>query len=235
MALGIALMLGIKLPQNFDIRYRSLSLQDFWRRWHMTLSRFLRDYLYIPLGGSRHGLPVQAFALLVTMALGGLWHGAGVTFVAWGVMHGVGLCAGSLWRRAGLQTPAPLAWLCTFLFVMFAWVLFRAPSFDAAAHIYEGLIGLAPTGHQFKWRVLVIAGVVATIGPTSWTVVHRLEPSLVIALAFAVLFVAILLTMGHEARRAGVGELAHSPMEVGGRRVDGSCIRLRPLYPNSIW
>ncbi len=85
MALGIALMFGIVLPQNFDVPYRATSLQDFWRRWHMTLSRFLRDYLYIPLGGNRRGLAVQLFALFATMALGGLWHGAGLTFVAWGV------------------------------------------------------------------------------------------------------------------------------------------------------
>ena len=88
MALGLALLFGIVLPQNFDVPYRAVSLQDFWRRWHMTLSRFLRDYLYIPLGGSRHGLAVQVWALFATMALGGLWHGAGLTFVAWGVAHG---------------------------------------------------------------------------------------------------------------------------------------------------
>ena len=91
MALGTALMLGIVLPQNFEAPYRSASLQEFWRRWHMTLSRFLRDYLYIPLGGSRNGLWVQLGALLATMTLGGLWHGAGLTFVAWGVVHGGGL------------------------------------------------------------------------------------------------------------------------------------------------
>ena len=105
MALGLALMFGIVLPQNFDVPYRAVSLQDFWRRWHMTLSRFLRDYLYIPLGGSRNGLAVQMFALFATMTLGGLWHGAGLTFVAWGVAHGLGLVAGVLWRRGGLSMP----------------------------------------------------------------------------------------------------------------------------------
>ena len=106
MALGLALLFGIVLPQNFDVPYRAVSLQDFWRRWHMTLSRFLRDYLYIPLGGSRRGLAVQLWALFATMALGGLWHGAGLTFVAWGVAHGLGLGAGVLWRRAGLTMPS---------------------------------------------------------------------------------------------------------------------------------
>ncbi len=109
MALGIGLLFGIVLPQNFAVPYRSLSIQDFWRRWHMTLSRFLRDYLYIPLGGNRLGLPVQLGALLVTMTLGGLWHGASLTFVAWGLLHGAGLGAEVLWRRAGLAMPKALA------------------------------------------------------------------------------------------------------------------------------
>jgi len=117
MALGLALLFGIVLPQNFDAPYRATSLQDFWRRWHMTLSRFLRDYLYVPLGGSRHGLAVQLFALLATMALGGLWHGAGLTFVAWGVAHGLGLGAGVLWRKAGLRMPELAGWAITFAFV----------------------------------------------------------------------------------------------------------------------
>ena len=131
MALGLALLFGIVLPQNFDVPYRAVSLRDFWRRWHMTLSRFLRDYLYIPLGGSKRGLAVQLWALFATMALGGLWHGAGLTFVAWGVAHGVGLGAGVLWRRAGLTMPAWLGWALTFIFVVLAWVPFRAASFDA--------------------------------------------------------------------------------------------------------
>src|SRR5215212_5102116 len=118
MALGIALMFGIVLPQNFDRPYRAVSLRDFWRRWHMTLSRFLRDYLYIPLGGNRRGLPTQIWALFATMALGGLWHGAGLTFVAWGVLHGLGLGAGLLWRRANLAMPTAAGWALTMAFVM---------------------------------------------------------------------------------------------------------------------
>ncbi len=93
MALGLALLFGIVLPQNFDAPYRSVSLQDFWRRWHMTLSRFLRDYLYIAIGGNRKGLALQVGALFATMTLGGLWHGAGLTFVAWGAAHGLVLGA----------------------------------------------------------------------------------------------------------------------------------------------
>ncbi|MGL4728265.1 MAG: MBOAT family O-acyltransferase, partial [Bosea sp. (in: a-proteobacteria)] len=139
MALGIALMFGVILPANFNAPYRATSLQDFWRRWHMTLSRFLRDYLYIPLGGSKYGLPIQLWALFATMALGGLWHGASWTFVAWGVAHGLGLCVGVLWRKAGLPMPMVLGWALTFIFVMLCWVLFRAQTFEAAMLIYKGL------------------------------------------------------------------------------------------------
>ena len=199
MALGLALMFGIVLPQNFDVPYRATSLQDFWRRWHMTLSRFLRDYLYVPLGGSRRGLAVQLWALLATMALGGLWHGAGLTFVAWGVAHGLGLGAGVLWRKAGLAMSAGLGWALTFLFVTLCWVLFRAPTFDAALTIYQGLFGLAPFGAGFKWRALAAAAAFAVIGPTAWTLVHRLPPQSWIAVVFAILFVAVLLKIGDDA------------------------------------
>ena len=111
MALGLALLFGIVLPQNFDVPYRSVSLQDFWRRWHMTLSRFLRDYLYIAMGGNRKGLAIQLGALVTTMTLGGLWHGAGLNFVAWGAAHGLVLGAGVLWRRAGSPCRAQRAGL----------------------------------------------------------------------------------------------------------------------------
>ena len=101
MALGIALILGIVLPENFRAPYRATSIQDFWRRWHITLSLFLRDYLYISFGGNRYGLPRQVLALFATMALGGLWHGAGWTFVAWGAAHGAALGLHLLWRKSG--------------------------------------------------------------------------------------------------------------------------------------
>src|SRR6476620_8893179 len=159
MALGLALLLGIVLPQNFDAPYRAVSLRDFWRRWHMTLSRFLRDYLYIPLGGNRYGLAVQAAALFATMTLGGLWHGAGLTFVAWGVAHGLGLGAGVLWRKRDLAMPVLLG---------------RALTLDAALIVYKGMLGLSGIGGEFKWRAIAIAAAVATIGPTAWAFVHKL-------------------------------------------------------------
>ncbi|EIM27872.1 MBOAT family O-acyltransferase [Microvirga lotononidis] len=199
MALGMALTLGIVLPQNFDKPYISTSLQDFWRRWHMTLSRFLRDYLYIPLGGSRNGLGVQIGALFATMALGGLWHGAGLTFIAWGVAHGLGLGAGVLWRRAGLRMPGILGWALTMLFVMFTWVLFRAPSFDAALRIYEGMLGFTTIGETFKWRAIALAAAVACFGPTTWTAVQLVPPRRWIAVGFAVVLMAVLLQIGDSA------------------------------------
>lgn len=199
MALGIALLFGIVLPQNFDAPYRAASLQDFWRRWHMTLSRFLRDYLYIPLGGNRYGLAVQFGALFATMTLGGLWHGAGLTFVAWGAAHGVGLGVALLWRRAGLPMPALLGWALTFLFVVVTWVLFRATSFEAVAAIYRGMVGLAPQGSGFRWRTLVLAAAVAMLGPTAWVAVQRVQPSRLAAILSALLFVVLLLKIGDDA------------------------------------
>src|SRR5215203_5187233 len=199
MALGLGLLFGLVLPQNFDAPYRATSLQDFWRRWHMTLSRFLRDYLYVPLGGSRHGLAVQLFALLATMALGGLWHGAGLTFVAWGVAHGLGLGAGVLWRKAGLRMPELAGWAITFAFVVLAWVLFRATTFESAILIYKALFGFAPLGVGFRWRTLALAAAVAIVGPTAWAAVHRLPPWRSIAVAFAILLVSVLLKIGDDA------------------------------------
>jgi len=199
MALGLALLFGIVLPQNFDVPYRSPSLQDFWRRWHMTLSRFLRDYLYIALGGNRRGLAVQIGALFATMTLGGLWHGAGLTFVAWGAAHGFGLCAGLLWRRAGLAMPQLIGWVLTFAFVVLTWVLFRAATFEGAMRIYEGLLGFGSVGAGFKWRAIAMAAAVALIGPTAWAFVHRVPPRPWIAALFAVLFVIVLFKIGDDA------------------------------------
>ncbi len=148
-AIGIALLLGFEFPQNFNSPYAAVSLQDFWRRWHMTLSRWLRDYLYIPLGGNRKGTLVTYRNLLLTMLLGGLWHGAAWTFVIWGALHGIGLVAERVvrleWARRRLPVPADTAWrraacrLLTFNFVCFAWIFFRADSFARAREIIARL------------------------------------------------------------------------------------------------
>ncbi len=181
MAIGLARMFGLHLPFNFDAPYRAVSVRDFWRRWHMTLSRFLRDYLYIPLGGNRCGPGRQAVNVIVTMLLGGLWHGANWTFVAWGGLHGAGLAANHAWERAGLRLPRAVAWLLTLLFVMAGWVLFRAESFTVAGQILGSMLGLHGLGHVALDREYVAALVggagVAVLGPTSQqAALERLAP-----------------------------------------------------------
>ena len=139
-AIGVALLLGFEFPQNFNSPYAAVSLQDFWRRWHMTLSRWLRDYLYIPLGGSRKGTVLTYRNLLLTMLLGGLWHGAAWTFVVWGGIHGIGL---SVERALGWRPTAPAArWfgrILTFHVVCFGWIFFRSDSFARAGQVLERL------------------------------------------------------------------------------------------------
>ena len=108
MAIGMSLMFGVQLPFNFNAPYRAVSIQDFWRRWHMTLSRWLRDYVYIPMGGSRDGAYMTFRNLSLTFLIGGLWHGASWTFVVWGALHGAASCIHRLWSGAGFRLPAPL-------------------------------------------------------------------------------------------------------------------------------
>ncbi|MFE1598797.1 MBOAT family O-acyltransferase [Methylobacterium sp. ID0610] len=205
MALGLALMLGIRLPENFRAPYRAVSIQDFWRRWHITLSVFLRDYLYIPFGGSRHGLARQLGALLATMTLGGLWHGAGLTFVAWGAAHGIALGLHVLWRRAGLALPPLAGWVATFAFVVLAWVPFRAPDFATALAVYRGLLGLgggtAGAAPDF-WPLAALAGALALAGPTAHDLTARLRLSGPLAAATALLLAALLLQVGNDANQA---------------------------------
>jgi D-alanyl-lipoteichoic acid acyltransferase DltB (MBOAT superfamily) len=149
-AIGIALLLGVEFPENFDRPYSAVSLRDFWRRWHMTLSRWLRDYLYIPLGGSRGGEVRTAINIMITMLLGGLWHGAGWTFIVWGGLHGVGQVVGRLRRRrriAGGLSPDPVspvavlrARVVTFHLVCLGWVFFRADSMSSAFEVLGRLV-----------------------------------------------------------------------------------------------
>lgn len=207
MAIGIALLLGITFPQNFDRPYTATSLQDFWRRWHMTLSRWLRDYLYISLGGSRRGRLMTYRNLLLTMTLGGLWHGASLTFIAWGVFHGLGLGVERLLgeRRAArgageAATVIPghpwLSRLLTFHLVCIGWVLFRADSLGSAA--------------QVLWRS------VTAWGPAPLASVNL---ALVIAAALAMQYIPVGLSRRVE------GALAEPPLVVQGAAL-GICIAL---------
>jgi alginate O-acetyltransferase complex protein AlgI len=147
-AIGVAGLLGYHFPRNFDQPYRSTSLQEFWRRWHISLSSWLRDYLYIPLGGNRGGLLMACRNLFITMVLGGLWHGASWTFVAWGALHGAVLAVERIWRavkpEVWPQWPAWLGWIITFHVVCLGWILFRSESFEAALAFLRGFGNLGP-------------------------------------------------------------------------------------------
>lgn len=158
MAIGLALMFGLRLPQNFAAPYRATSIVEFWRRWHITLSRFLRDYLYIPLGGNRYGVWMRYRNLLITMLLGGLWHGAGWTFVIWGGLHGLYLAmnhgwntlmAGSKWHGSiPTWIRQSTGWVLTMFAVVFAWVFFRADTIQSAAAILDAMAG---RGGEASW------------------------------------------------------------------------------------
>jgi D-alanyl-lipoteichoic acid acyltransferase DltB (MBOAT superfamily) len=133
-AIGLALLLGFKLPQNFNSPYKATSIVSFWRRWHMSLSYWLRDYLYIPLGGNRKGTFRTGLNVMITMLLGGLWHGANIRFVIWGLMHGAGLVVNkiinSVTEKLNITIPKPVGWFVTFQFVVVTWVVFRAHSLE---------------------------------------------------------------------------------------------------------
>lgn len=142
MAVGLALMLNVEIPLNFNSPYKAVSIIDFWRRWHISLSQFLRDYLYIPLGGNRFGEARRYLNLLITMVLGGLWHGAGFTFLFWGAWHGAFLALNHLWQKRNRPLPIAVAWPLTFLTVVLAWVPFRAGSLSEAMALFKSMAGL---------------------------------------------------------------------------------------------
>ncbi|MFA5923766.1 MAG: MBOAT family O-acyltransferase [Methylococcaceae bacterium] len=142
MAIGASLLFNIWLPINFNSPYKALDIQDFWRRWHITLSRFLRDYLYIPLGGNRCSTARGYFNLMATFVLGGLWHGAGWMFVIWGALHGAALVIHRVWKELGLIMPNTMAWLLTFSFVNITWVFFRAKTLDDALRVLHGMANM---------------------------------------------------------------------------------------------
>ncbi len=176
MAVGLSRLLGVRLPYNFDSPYKSVSIIEFWRRWHMTLSAFLRDYLYIPLGGNRKG-PVRRYAnLLLTMLLGGLWHGASWNFVVWGGLHGLYLVINHGWRRltGRGESPVPPSLAArifgnalTMLAVIVAWVFFRAENMDSAWSVLRAMAGWTPLASavgsqeqasQWFWLAAVLLG-----------------------------------------------------------------------------
>lgn len=167
MALGTALILGVRLPGNFMQPYLATSIANFWRRWHITLSYWLRDYIYIPLGGSRNGTSNTICNVLITMAVGGMWHGANWTFLIWGVLHGVGVAGSQLLQRRAPAWARPPRWvliLVTFHLVALLWVLFRAPNLTTALTVLHGCLGGASfenaaaflTGHLFECALILV-------------------------------------------------------------------------------
>ena len=171
MAIGLALLLGFRLPQNFDRPYTATSLRQFWHRWHMTLSRWLRDYLYIPLGGNRGGRRRTYRNLMLTMLIGGLWHGAAWTFIVWGAIHG-GALSVERWLRDRLgsnRVPALVGWLITFHVVCLAWVFFRAPDLDRAFEVL-GRVGASGPSPLVTLPVLflAVAAVAVQAIPPGW-------------------------------------------------------------------
>jgi D-alanyl-lipoteichoic acid acyltransferase DltB (MBOAT superfamily) len=161
MAIGLALLMGIVFPQNFNRPYRSRSIREFWRRWHITLSRFLRDYLYIPLGGNRGGRLSTARNLMITMLLGGLWHGAAWGFVLWGGIHGTALVVEHQLRGRPDVLPGWLKWFITFHIVVLGWIVFRAPELSVAGELFSQLADWSEAS-VITWTTAAV--VAATIG-----------------------------------------------------------------------
>jgi D-alanyl-lipoteichoic acid acyltransferase DltB (MBOAT superfamily) len=194
MACGLALMFNFKLPVNFDSPYQSTSIVEFWRRWHITLSRFLRDYLYIPLGGSRGTGTRTILILITTMLLGGLWHGAGWTFVIWGGYHGCALAINHLWKRLASTGKVPtlprfIAWPLTLIVIMIGWVFFRAENLTIATGIISRLFSLTPpttdlweTVKSNQFVVMAILGIATLTLPNSHRWLARTRPAITASL-----------------------------------------------------
>ncbi len=173
MAIGLALMIGFHFPENFNLPYLSASIQDFWQRWHITLSSFLRDYLYIPLGGNRLGALRTYVNLMLTMLIGGFWHGANWTFLAWGAWQGGLLALHRLYRARGGSMPWLPGHVLTMLAVVLGWVVFRADNFSQAMAMYSGMAGLhgAAVSDDLAWQLtpdrlwMVAAGIAVVYVP----------------------------------------------------------------------
>ena len=203
MAIGLALMIGFHFPENFDFPYLASSIQAFWQRWHITLSSFLRDYLYIPLGGNRRGSARTYVNLVLTMLIGGLWHGANWTFVAWGGWHGGMLALHRFYRARGGSMPPVAGHALTLLAVVLGWVVFRADTFGEAVRIYTGMLGLHGGGvsDELAWQLtpdrawMVAIGVAVVYAPLIGRPVARAMGRVGAGLSLAGPFCGFLLAM----------------------------------------
>jgi alginate O-acetyltransferase complex protein AlgI len=197
MAVGLGLMFGLRLPQNFDSPYKALDIADFWRRWHISLSSVLRDYLYIPLGGSRHGSLLTYRNLLITMLLGGLWHGANWTFVAWGAYHGLLLGGTRLFAESIDSWPNHFRRAITFLLVVIGWVLFRSDTFGTAVTLMSRMFmwrsGALPVGWPILAVALAVSYCLAHFGPNTFELSHRWSGAQLACISFLFLFCLILM------------------------------------------
>jgi D-alanyl-lipoteichoic acid acyltransferase DltB (MBOAT superfamily) len=182
MAIGLSIILGIRLPINFNSPYKATSIIEFWRRWHISLSRFLRDYLYIPLGGNRHGPARRYMNLLITMVLGGLWHGAAWTFIAWGALHGFYLLVNHAWRHLfGVQSTALgriLSGAITFLAVVVGWVFFRSTSIDAALALLSAMASPDMAPRSQPYGAIAIAAFIVWFAPNVQEMTAKWRPAL---------------------------------------------------------
>jgi hypothetical protein len=223
MAIGLALLFGIRLPVNFRSPYQALSIIDFWRRWHITLSRFLRDYLYIPLGGNRHGEQRRYVNLVLTMLLGGLWHGAGWNYLIWGGLHGAYLGCNHLWRgRRGSRKPEAGSavklgcWAVTFLAVVIAWVFFRARTLAGASQMLAAMFGFAAGSSAYASPgILRLMDLPLLVGEA---------PLLWIGSGAVALALALVLLMPHVSQLFGYREYRRAPEPAGWPR-------WRPTWP----
>lgn len=143
MAIGAALLFNIKLPLNFNSPYKARNIRDFWQRWHITLSRFLRDYVYIPIGGNKKGSFKMYCNLLATFLIGGMWHGAGWTFIFWGALHALAIICHRIWCNTGVNLNKLVAWFITFNFINISWIFFRAEQWEDAIKVLKGMFGFS--------------------------------------------------------------------------------------------
>jgi alginate O-acetyltransferase complex protein AlgI len=201
MAVGLGELFGLRLPQNFNSPYKATSIADFWRRWHISLSSVLRDYLYVPLGGNRRGTLTTYRNVLITFLLGGLWHGAKWTFVIWGAYHGILLCLHRVLEKPLSALPATLQRALTFLLVVIGWVFFRADTFEKAAGWLGSMVvwrSGSPSVSVLFACAFLAAAVVAHGFPNTFQLKHKWSPVMSLGIAAAFGVVLMLMSAGHE-------------------------------------
>jgi len=198
MAVGLALLFNIVMPINFNSPYKALDIQDFWRRWHITLSKFLTTYLYIPLGGNRKGKVRTYVNIFIIFLVSGIWHGAGWTFIVWGSLHGIASVICRLWKNAGYRMNKLLAWFVTFMFVHFAWVFFRAVSIQEAFVMIQKMVyvdfNIPTTMSMMKTLLYILLGLcLAWFAKNSMEIVEQQKRSAGMAIFIAlILFYSVM-------------------------------------------